>query len=74
MQAPAPGYNPKLYEGVFSVSWEMSGVKIGNVVQTKARAKVTQLMSSMCVVNKTTAKKIEQNKSRPTSDVERLFL
>lgn len=38
VQAPAPGYNPKLYEGVFLGILEMSGVKTGTVVQTKARA------------------------------------
>jgi hypothetical protein len=38
VQAPAPGYNPKLYEGVFLGILEMSGVKTGKVVQTKARA------------------------------------
>ena len=36
VQAPAPGYNQKLYEGVFLGILELFGVKTGKVVMTKA--------------------------------------
>lgn len=39
VQAPAPGYNSKLYEGVFLGILEMCGVKTGKVVQTKSQEK-----------------------------------
>ncbi len=35
VQAPAPGYNQKLYEGVFLGILEMFGIKSGKVVMTK---------------------------------------
>ena len=38
VQAPAPGYNPKLFIGVFLGILEMCGVTDGVVVQTKAVA------------------------------------
>lgn len=39
VQAPAPGYNPVLYEGVFLGILEMCGVTTGKVVQTKSQDK-----------------------------------
>ncbi|KUO78691.1 MAG: hypothetical protein APF81_09490 [Desulfosporosinus sp. BRH_c37] len=39
IQAPAPGYNPKLFEGVYLGILEMCGIRTGKVVQLKAAAK-----------------------------------
>jgi len=36
VEAPAPGYNPKLFIGVFLGILEMCGVQTGKVIQTKA--------------------------------------
>ena len=37
VQAPAPGYNSKLYEGVYLGILEMCGVKTGKVIQTQSQ-------------------------------------
>ncbi len=39
VEAPAPGYNSKMYEGVYLGILEMLGVKTGKVVQTKSQEK-----------------------------------
>ena len=39
VQAPAPGYNPILYEGVYLGILAMNGVKTGKVVVTKSTRK-----------------------------------
>lgn len=39
VEAPAPGYHSKLYEGVFLGILEMCGITTGKVVQTKCQEK-----------------------------------